>query len=192
MNPSTNTQTTISTHPEALTGSTPSGWQIDPAHAHLCFEVDHLGLTKTPGFFRSFETTLHLDDENIEASRVAIVIDAASVDTGFELRDESLRGPEWFDVKTHAKLTFESTSVQRVGANQYLILGDLNVRGNTAPVSFHTTLTNRAFNPWLNSHAIGFVGFARVNRSSFGMAGYPLAISDVIELKISVEALKKI
>ncbi|MCK4138846.1 polyisoprenoid-binding protein (plasmid) [Ralstonia pseudosolanacearum] len=175
----------------ALPASAFAAWEIEPTHTHISFQVGHLGLTKTPGIFRKFETQLNFDDKDIEAASVTIAIDTASIDTANDLRDAELRGPTWLDARANPRITFVSTSVRHAEGNHYVISGNLTVRGKTLPVAFQTTLTARTVNPWLQVPAIGFVGSTKIKRSDFGIASFPAAISDEVDLNIALELLKK-
>jgi polyisoprenoid-binding protein YceI len=168
-----------------------AAWEIEPTHTHISFAVGHLGLTKTPGFFRKFDTRLDFDDKNIETSKVTITIDAASIDTNFEQRDEHLRGADWFNVASTPKIVFASQSVRHIADNRYVIAGLLTIRGKTLPVEFQTVLTNRTVNPWMKVPVIGFAGSAKIKRSDFGLSGFLPAVADEVELNIQLEMMQK-
>ncbi|MTV36957.1 YceI family protein [Duganella radicis] len=168
-----------------------AAWEIDPAHTHVSFQVAHLGLTQTPGLFRKVAGQVSFDDKNIEASKVTITIDTASIDTVHEARDAELRGAAWFDAEKNPKITFASTSVRRVDDKNFVIAGNLTIRGKTLPVNFNTVLTNRTTNPFMKVPQIGFVGGATIKRSDFGMMQFGAMIGDEVELKIALEMLQK-
>lgn len=179
----------------AVAGGSPgvacAAWEIDPAHTHVSFQVGHLGISHTPGVFRKVEGTLVFDDKSVEASRVTITIDTASIDTVHERRDADLRTANWFDAEKNPKITFVSTAVRRVDASNYVISGNLTIRGKTMPVAFNTVLTNRLVHPFLKVPVIGFAGSARVKRSDFGMTQYLAVISDEVDLRIALELVQK-
>ena len=168
-----------------------AGWEIDPTHTHVSFDVSHLGLTQTPGIFRQVSGQVNYDDRNIESSSVSISIDTASIDTAYAKRDADLRGPDWFDAEKHPKITFVSKAVRKVGEQKYVITGDLSIKGRTLPVDFTTTLTNRAINPFVKLPMVGFHGEARVKRSAFGLSQYPNVIGDDVNLRIALEMIQK-
>lgn len=179
----------------AIGGFLPStalaAWEIDPSHTHVSFQVGHLGLTHTPGIFRKVDGRVSFDDRNVEASNVAITIDTASIDTVHTQRDGDLRSAAWFDAEKNPKINFVSTSVRRIDDRNYVISGNLTIRGKTMPVDFNTVLTNRAVNPFLKVPMVGFVGNAKIKRSDFGMSQYPAVIADEVELKIALELIQK-
>ncbi|HSV35592.1 MAG TPA: YceI family protein [Ramlibacter sp.] len=179
----------------AMTSLAPSAalaaWEIDPTHTHVSFQVGHLGLTHTPGIFRKVEGRVNYDDKAVEASSVAITIDAASIDTVHGPRDTDLRSAIWLDVEKNPKISFTSTSVRRVDDRNYVISGNLTIRGKTMPVDFSTVLTNRAINPFIKVPMVGFVGNTKIKRTDFGMTQYPGLIADEVELKIALELIQK-
>jgi len=168
-----------------------AAWELDLAHTHVSFQVGHLGLSHTPGIFRKVEGRLSFDDTRIEASTIALTIDTASIDTAHGVRDGHLRGPNWFDAEKNPNITFVSTAVRRIDDKNYVISGNLTVRGKTLPVDFDTVLTNRTMSPFLKVPLIGFVANAKVKRSDFGMVQIPAVIADEVELKIALELVQK-
>lgn len=167
-----------------------AAWEIEPTHTHVSFEVGHLGLSRTPGIFRKVEGRVKFDDDSIELSSVTITIESASVDTAVAVRDGALRGPDWFNAEKSPNITFASRSVRRIDDVNYLIAGDLTVRGVTRPVDFSAKLTGRVVNPFLKVPAVGFVATAKVRRSDFGMTQFLPAVADDVDLKIALELNK--
>ncbi|WP_233808765.1 YceI family protein [Paraburkholderia sp. HP33-1] len=165
----------------------PTAWAVDPAHTHIGFSVRHLGLTRTPGVFKRFVVQLWFADQNIEDSSVTFEVETASIDTALEMRDEHLRGADWFDVHTHPTAVFVSRIVRRDGNDRYVIEGELSLRGVTLPVTFDATLTGRAVNPWTQMPVVGFEAAATISRSAYGMGAFPMALSDGVQLKIATE-----
>lgn len=172
---------------ESAPASTRADWAIEPAHTHIGFSIRHLSLTRTPGIFRRFDARLSFDDQCVEASSVSFEVDATSIDTAFDLRDEHLRGADWLDVQSHPMIVFVSHTVRHKEGRQYAIDGDLTIRGVTLPVSFDTTLIDRAVNPWTSSPVVGFEATAAISRRAYGMDAIPHALSDTVHLTIATE-----
>jgi polyisoprenoid-binding protein YceI len=184
--PESNTDTV-----EANPAASHTTWEIEPAHTHIGFSVRHLGLTSTPGIFRRFSAQLAFDDSNFEVSSGSFEIDAASIDTALDIRDEHLRGGDWFDVQAYPKIVFVSRAVRHIEGRQYVIDGDLTMRGTTLPVSFETTFLDRAVNPWTQAPVLGFEAVASISRSAYGMGAFPGALSDEVQLKVSIELTRQ-
>ncbi|MEQ1718936.1 MAG: YceI family protein, partial [Hyphomicrobium sp.] len=84
-------------------------------HASITFRIKHLGYSWMTGRFDNFDGTISYDDKNPDASKVKVEIDTASISTNHGERDKHLRGPDYLDVATFPKATFESTSVKMSG-----------------------------------------------------------------------------
>lgn len=162
-------------------------WVFEPAHTHIGFSVRHLGLTSTPGVFKRFAAQLHFDEQVIESSRLRFEVEVASIDTALEVRDDHLRGADWFDVQSYPVAVFESRAVHRAADDRYLVAGDLTLRGISLPVTLQAVLTGRASNPWTQAPVVGFEAGGAISRSAFGMGMFPAALSDEVRLRIAAE-----
>ena len=101
----------MSTSTVAIPGLVAGTWTIDPAHSEVGFTVRHLMVSKVRGTFKTFDGTITIADDPLE-SRVEARIDAFSVDTRDENRDNHLRSSDFFEVEKHPQITFVSTSVR--------------------------------------------------------------------------------
>lgn len=109
-------------------------WKIDPVHSHVGFSVRHF-LNPVPGRFATFDGQVVYEPANPAASSVEVTVDAASIDTGNDRRDDHLRSPDFFDVASHPTLTFKSKKVAPLGENDLAVTGDLTIRGVTKEVT---------------------------------------------------------
>jgi polyisoprenoid-binding protein YceI len=166
-------------------------WTIDPAHTQILFSVDHLGFTQVRGVFRDYDGTVAFDPENLEATEVSLAIDAASVDTLWEARDEHIRSADFLDAANHPEITFVSTGVAATGDNAAEITGDLTIRGETRPVTLAATLNNLGPNPFNPEQEIaGFTLTGEVDRTEFGIDFGAPAIGAVLPVEITVELVR--
>lgn len=167
---------------------------LDPGHASVLFGVSHLGFSKTFGRFNKVEGAFVLDVDAPEKSSAVVTIDAASLDTNHEERDEHLRGPEFFDVAQFPTLIYKSTSVKQTGEKTAIVTGDLTMHGVTKSVPLDVTLVNVGPNPMdptKTKIVAGFSARGTLKRSEFGMAyGTPL-LGDDVEIIIEVDAIKQ-
>src|SRR5919112_4181879 len=83
-------------------------WTIDAAHTNVGFAVRHLMISTVRGRFGAVTGTVTFDEANPAKSVVDISIDAASIDTRQEMRDNHLRSPDFFDVATYPTIHFVS------------------------------------------------------------------------------------
>jgi polyisoprenoid-binding protein YceI len=111
----------------------PAGtWVFDKNHTSVEFVARHM-LTKVRGRFNGFDGTIVIA-ERPEDSRAEIEIDAASVETKTDMRDDHLRSADFFDVERYPKLVFRSTEVRPTGGNRFQLVGDLTIKDITRPV----------------------------------------------------------
>lgn len=165
---------------------------IDKSHSEALFQVRHL-VTKLGGRFNDFEGTLAFDEGNLGASSVSMTIQAASIDTNNQDRDNHLRSADFFDVEQFPLITFNSTSVTG-GGNNYSVVGNLTIHGVTKEVTLPAAFRGNAKDHFGNAR-IGFESAFKFNRKDFGLGwNVPLdtggfVIGDVVEFTLSVQAL---
>ena len=167
-------------------------WTVDPVHSHVGFSVRHMMVTTVRGKFTSFSGTLDIDPSDFSKSKIKGEIDVASIDTGNTDRDNHLRTNDFFDAPSHPKITFESTSIRPSGDN-YIVDGNLTIRGVTKPVSIEVEYAGTSKNPYGQTVA-GVSGAATINRKDFGVNFHAVletggvAVSDKVKLEIDVQA----
>lgn len=159
-------------------------YKLDPSHMSFYFKVSHLGYSDTYGRFNTAQGTMTLAGSD---SRFEIVIDAQSIDTGWEKRDEHLRSPDFFDVKQFPRLSFKSNSVS-VSGETWTVGGDLTIHGVTRPVTFELTRLKEGQDPW-GKQRVGFSTQHSIKRSDFGMTKMLPQIGDEVTLMISFEGV---
>jgi polyisoprenoid-binding protein YceI len=135
--------------------------------------------------------TAHIDDSDITKSTVNATIDAASIDTANQNRDNDLRGPNYFDVQKYPTLTFQSKSVSKSG-NGLKIVGDLTIHGTTKEVTLDVDGPSAPtkMGPSLRR---GLAASTSVNRKDFGVgANVPSAVvGEQIKIDLDVEVTQK-
>ncbi|MGW1199297.1 YceI family protein [Streptomyces sp. NPDC002536] len=116
----------------------PGAWRIDPDHTAVRFVSRHIGLAEVHGRFNRFEGTLWIADR-IENSRLDVVVETASIDTGVAQRDEHLRSRDFLDVVNYPYMQFTSERFVHRGGSRWSVQGVLNLHG----VSRNVTLDSR-------------------------------------------------
>jgi polyisoprenoid-binding protein YceI len=163
-------------------------YTIDPAHTYPNFTINHLGFSTMHGRFGKSSGTLELDQAKGTGS-VEIVVDMASVNTGFKKRDDHLRSPDFFNAIEFPTMTFKSTKVVFKGKGA-VITGNLTIKGVTKSISLEVPNINCGVHPFNKKHVCGFDATTSVKRSDFGIKyGLP-AIGDEMNIEIEVEAVK--
>ena len=167
-------------------------YAIDGSHTELGFAVRHMAVSKVRGAFNTFEGTLDLA-ENPEDSKVSVTIQAGSVDTRDENRDNHLRTNDFFDVENHPTWTFVSTAIKPDSANEWKVEGDLTIRGVTKPVTLDATLEGVVQDPY-GMHRVGFSATTSIDREDFGVSFNGVLetggviVSKKVDIDLEVEA----
>lgn len=173
-------------------GAPASTWNIDPEHSSIEFKVSHLGLVDVKGIFRKYQGTVTLDEKDIAKSSVNVTIEAASVDTGVEKRDEHLRTDDFFDAAKHPTITFVSKKVTPGDKGKLKVSGDLTIYGVTKAVVLDVTgPTKELKDPWGNIRR-GVSATTTINRTDFGLTYNKILDNGVMvignKVTISLEA----
>ena len=140
---------------------------IDPNHSHVGFVARHMVFTKVRGQFPEVEGTVTLAEDPTE-STVDVTIKTATVNTGAPDRDQHLRSGDFFDVENHPEMTYRSTSIRHLGGSEFVVTGDLTIRGVTKPVELAVTFEGVGTNPW-GRQVAGISARAEVDREEWGL-----------------------
>ena len=170
-------------------------YTIDKAHTTIGFAVRHMMVSNVKGNFGEFDGTIEFDEQNPTALKASATIQAASINTANEKRDDHLRNDDFFDVANHPTITFETTRVEGELPNLTLV-GNLTIRGVTKEISLPVELNGPVNNPWSQT-IIGISGTTTINRQDFGVKwsntldGGGLVVADEVKLLIELEAIKQ-
>jgi polyisoprenoid-binding protein YceI len=144
-------------------------WNIDPAHTVAEFKVKHMMIANVKGHFSGVSGVLIRDESDPANDRVEATIEAASIETRNEQRDEHLKSADFFHAEKFPTLHFKSTGIKVVGEGELSVEGDLTIRGVTRTVQFAVEgPTPPAKDPWGNTR-IGLSASTKINRKDFGL-----------------------
>jgi polyisoprenoid-binding protein YceI len=168
-------------------------WQLDPPHCAAQFAVRHMGISTVRGTFTKVSGTVQYDRTAVAKSSIGVTIDAASVDSRVEMRDNDLRSPKLLDVEKYPTITFKSKRVEAAGKGKLKVTGDLTIHGVTKEVMLDVEGPSEPIkDPRGNMH-MGASAIAKINRRDFGVSGYPAAmIADDVSITIDVELVKPV
>jgi len=135
---------------------------FDRAHSEINFVAEAL-LLSAHGFFGQFDADVQIDPQNLENSSISFTIDAASINTRNDRRDNHLRSADFFDVANHPQITFVSKKITRVDDTNVIITGDLTIRGTTKTIDVPTRIV------FFRDGRGRFKGQFQINRQEFGV-----------------------
>lgn len=170
----------------------PQNYAFDTSHSQVVFDYSHLGFSTTTGMFSGITGTIAFDAEDPAASSVNASFPVASLMTGDKGRDEHFLSPDFFGSDAAApEVTFASKSIEVTGDNTARITGDLTLNGVTRETVLDTTLTQQGNHPMENKPWMGFDATTTLKRSDFNLGMFAPAVSDEVQVRISVEAMAK-
>jgi polyisoprenoid-binding protein YceI len=167
-------------------------WQLDPNHSSAQFAVKHLAVSTVRGAFTKVSGTVVYDANNLAKSSIQTSIDAASVDTRVDMRDNDLRSPNFLDVQKYPAITFASKKIEAAGTGKLKVTGDLTIHGVTKEAVLDVDGPSPAIkDPWGNMRA-GASATTKINRNDFGVSGRPGVVGDDITITLDIEMIHPI
>src|SRR5580704_13943620 len=163
-----------------------TSYKIDPAHSSAQFSVRHLGVSTVRGAFMKVSGEAKYDPSDPSKASLDASIEAGSVDTRVEMRDNDLRSPNFLDVQKYPSITFHSKQTKSAGSGKLQIIGDLTIHGVTKEVTLDVDGPSAEVkDPWGNMR-IGASATTKISRKDFGVNGAPGVVGD--ELTITIDA----
>jgi len=165
-------------------------WQIDPKHSAAQFAVRHLGVSTVRGAFTKVSGSAQYDPADASKDSVDIAIDASSVDTRVDMRDNDLRSPHFLDVQKYPTITFKSKQTRSAGEGKLQIVGDLTIHGVTKEVTLDVDGLSSPIKDPMGNQRIGASAATKINRKDFGVDGAPGVVGDDISITIDAELIQ--
>jgi len=159
-------------------------------------------VTHVRGHFKNVHGRLVFDSQNPRESRVQVSIDAKSIWTGEPERDAHLRSADFLDVEHHPEITFTGDKVELVGDHDYVLLGQLTIRGISRDVSLKVSYLGQWATPWWEGGIekgprtrAGFLAQTLINRHDFGVSWNStldkggVVVGNEVQITIDAEAI---
>lgn len=172
-------------------------WKIDESHSEIGFKVKHLMITNVSGYFTRFTGNMLTSSDDFHDATISFEAAADSIDTQNRQRDEHLRNGDFFDAANHPKISFVSKKVKKVDDEQYKLLGELTIKGETHPIELDVVHAGITVDPYGQTKA-GFALKGRLHRADYGLrwnatteAG-GIVLSDEVKLNMEVQLIKEV
>ena len=143
-------------------------YKIGKEHTTVGFKIRHL-FSWVQGSFNEFEGHFSYDPDHPEMWKAEATIQAKSIDTHVEKRDNHLRSADFFDIEKFPTLTFKSTAVHEANKTSAKLDGMLMIHGVEKPVTLDLEIHGAGKDPWGNFLA-GFTATTKINRKDFGLS----------------------
>lgn len=166
--------------------SAQSTWKADKAHSSVNFTIVHLLISEVAGNFGTFDIQATADDAFSDPS-FTVSIDANTINTGNENRDNDLRGEKYFNVEAFPKIEFKSTSVEKTGENTFKLKGDITMHGITKSIELNGKLNGIITNQRSQKLKAGLKFTTTLKRSDFEVGGSMAPVGDEVEVSINLE-----
>ena len=183
-----------------------ASWIFEPGHTAAHFRARHMMVTWVRGSFTNIHGSLEFDPENPAASTVDVTIDTAGVWSGEAERDAHLRTEDFLHVEEFPHITFRGDRARVVGDHDFVVLGDLTIRGITRPVSLEVKYLGQWATPWWEEEdggwvdkgpkqRAGFTATAVIDRHDFGVSWNDkldrggFVVGDQVHISLDAEAI---
>lgn len=143
-------------------------WTIDPSHSEIQFKVKHMMITTVTGSFKEFSSEVETEGNDFSSAKIKFQAVAASVFTNFDQRDAHLKSADFFDADKYPVLKFESTTIEKVDDENFILNGTLTIKEITKPVKLEVEAGGIGKDPWGNLKA-GFSLTGKINRKEWGL-----------------------
>jgi polyisoprenoid-binding protein YceI len=146
------------------------------------FRIKNFGL-ETGGSFTGLEGTISFDPNDLTKDSLNLSVDAGSINTDNNMRDNHLRKEDYFDVQNYPRIRFVSTRVTVDNNAHFTVSGKLTIKNTTQEITIPFTATPK-------NEGYIFTGEFRINRKDFKVGGSS-TISNSLTVQFSVFAKKQ-
>ena len=178
-------------------------WTFEPGHTSAEFCARHMMVTNVRGHFKNVHGTLEFDPANPKNSSVSVTIDARGLWTGEPDRDAHLRSSDFLDVDNYPTITFQGNDVEVIGHHDYILSGNLTIRGKTHRVALNVHYLGHWQTPWWEGGVdkgpktrAGFMAETVINRHDFGVSWNSaldyggVVVGNSVQITIDAEAIR--
>ena len=171
-------------------------WKIDPAHAGIYFSIDHI-FSKVKGHFNDFDAEIYFDPANLDQSRASFRVKVGSIDTNNTKRDGHLRSDDFFSAKKYPEMRFESSAVDHLGGNLYMVDGTMTVKDVSRRVKLPFTFLGTKPNPFNPKQEVaGFELSMTIDRFDYNVGTGKFldlgVVGKYVDVVITLEVTRKI
>jgi polyisoprenoid-binding protein YceI len=165
-------------------------YEIDPVHSSAYFKIKHMGISNFYGRFDKVGGKVTVDAADPTKSTIQLVIDAGSVNTNSSQRDTHLKSPDFFNVAEFPQITFESDKITAKGGDKFEVTGAFKLHGVEETITVPVEMTGTGSLGKMGTR-IGYETRFTIQRSTYDMNYDTSALSDDVEIVVSLEAVKK-
>ena len=156
-------------------------YEVTPTESSIKFRVESSVSIK--GIFEKWNTSIQFSSRDVRSATLDIEIEAGSVNTGSHMKDNKLKGKDFFNVKESPLITFKSTKIVQSGPNTFDVEGDFTIRGVTKTEKLTFTSEGKG------SPSGSLDGTMAFDRKDYGMtSGIPfIRIANRVEVNVRLK-----
>jgi polyisoprenoid-binding protein YceI len=109
-------------------------WTVDPEGSELLFKARAFRVLPVTGIFEDFHGSLIVDATGSASG--TLVVQTASVNSGWTRRDTLLRGPDYFGVDRYPQMVFTLEKLEPSGSEHQNLNGSLRIHEKPVALSF--------------------------------------------------------
>jgi len=134
------------------------------------------------GKFEKWDATLTFTSPDVTTGVLDVKIQAATVNTGSGMKDDKLRGKDFFDVKQDPLITFHSSKIVQTGPTTFDVPGTFTIRGVTKSETLTLVVSGKG------TGTGDIKGTMAFDRKDYGMnSGIPfIKIADRVEVTVDL------
>ncbi|HEX8799838.1 MAG TPA: YceI family protein [Terriglobales bacterium] len=135
------------------------------------------------GSFDKWDAALTFTSTDVTTGVLNIKVQADSINTGSGMKDDELKGKDFFDVKEDPSITFLSKKIVQTGPNTFDVQGDFTIRGVSKPETLTLTVSGEGTG---SGEIHGTMAF---DRKDYGMTkNIPFVkIADTVEVTVDLK-----
>lgn len=159
-------------------GANAQNWK--PVTAAITFKIKHsLGAT-AEGSFKGFAGSINFDPMNLASASIKATIDVKTINTGINLRDNTMRSDDYFDVEKYPRISMVSTKIEKTTKeNEYVGYFNLTIKNVTKNIKFPFIFTQ-------TNDKGTFTGTFSINRTDYKVGDKSALLGDTATIFITL------
>lgn len=173
-----------------------TNWNLDATHSEVTFKVKHLVISTVSGKFNAFNSSVSSEGNDLQTAKVNFQIEAASIDTGLEARNQHLQSNDFFNAEAFPLISFQSDKIRQIDGNEYEVDGQLTIRDVTKPATFKVEYGGVA-QDFYGQTKLGVEVEGKIKRSEFNLSWNAITeagnvvVSDEVKFQANLQYVKQ-